>query len=34
MAEEGLIDTEHKKIFIGKPIRLNKEELINKLNVI
>ena len=34
MAEEGLIDTEHKKIFIGKPIRLNKEELINKLNIL
>ena len=32
MAEEGIIDTQHEKIFIGKPIELDKDFLYTKLD--
>lgn len=32
MAEEGLQETDNKKIHIGKPIELNEEEFLNKLD--
>lgn len=32
MAEEGLSDTKHKKIFIGSPINIDKERLYSKLD--
>lgn len=32
MAEEGLQETDNKKIHIGKPIELNEEEFLKKLN--
>lgn len=31
MSEEGLMDTEHKKIFIGKPIEFDMDSMIQKL---
>ncbi len=34
MNEEGLTETAHKKIFIGKPTKLTAEELIEKLRVL
>ncbi len=27
MSEEGLLETTHKKIFIGKPININREKI-------
>ena len=32
MAEEGILDTQHEKIFIGKPIEFDRESLYSKLD--
>ena len=34
MAEEGLQETDNKKIHIGKPIELDEEEFLNKLDIL
>lgn len=34
MAEEGLTETKHKKIFIGKPIAIDKKRLSTELDVL
>ena len=34
MKEEGLAETEHRKIFIGKPCRIPYEELLQKLETL
>lgn len=34
LSEEGLLDTEHEKIFIGRPIDVNREKIMECLNLL